>query len=102
LEVYKSYRNSKWSPKYYAAHESDIIIHEAAKKHFDSLALAKLPTMDSLKQEYAKLSAGKGKLYTEYKQAKQQMIDLKTAKANVDMLLGEPRQSSKIYEREAR
>jgi len=102
LDVYRGYRDSNWSKKYYAEHAADIIIHKAAKKHFDTLGLKKLPRMESLKQEYAILAKGKGKLYAEYKQARQEMIDLKTAKQNVDLFLGEPRRQSKTHGRDDR
>jgi len=36
---------------YWQAHESDIIIHKAAKNAFDNLALKKLPTVKSLQAE---------------------------------------------------
>ena len=39
----------------YDAHEGDIIIHKAAKKAFDELALKKLPTVNLLQAEYSDL-----------------------------------------------
>ena len=88
LEVYRSYRDSGWSKKFYAAHESDIILHRAAKKHFDSLELSKLPTMQTLKKEHATLAAEKKKLYQSYREEKENMKALLVAKHNVDRLLG--------------
>ena len=41
---------------------------QAAKRYFDSLGLKKLPSMQSLKQEYAVLKAENKKRYPEYKQ----------------------------------
>ena len=87
LEAYHGYRDSKWSSKYYNAHDADITLHKAARKYFDTLGLEKLPSMESLKQEYARLAAGKGKMYGEYKQARQKMVELQTAKQNVDSVL---------------
>jgi len=51
LDVYRAYRDSKWSPRFYNEHESDIIIHKAAKKFFDELGVKKLPPMQELRQE---------------------------------------------------
>ena len=48
----------------------------------------KLPSIQSLKQEYAALQAKKVKLYSAYKQAKAEMIELLTAKNNVERILG--------------
>lgn len=44
--------------------------------------------MDALKTEYAMLSSQKNKLYGEYKQARQEMVDLQMAKHNIDRGLG--------------
>lgn len=98
-EVYSEYRNSKWSKKFYAEHESDILLHRAAKKHFDSLGLTKLPTVQNLKTEYAALAAEKKKLYSGYRVKKEEMIALLMAKQNVDRLLGTP--SEQTQKREA-
>ena len=38
-DIYAAYRKAGYSKKYYDAHESDILIHKAAKKAFDDLAL---------------------------------------------------------------
>ena len=61
---------------------------QAAKRYFDSLGLKKLPSMQSLKQEYAMLQAENKQRYPEYKQAKAKMIELLTAKNNVERILG--------------
>ena len=87
-DVYKQYREHGYSKKFYAAHESDIILHKSAKKHFDSLGLKKLPTIKMLQQEYAVLDAERKKSYQQYRPAKDEMIALLTAKNNVDRLLG--------------
>ena len=42
---------------YWQAHESDIIIHKAAKNAFDNLALKKLPTVKSLQAEPENISS---------------------------------------------
>ena len=44
--------------------------------------------MQSLRQEYAELLEKKRKLYPEMKSARAEMIDLMTAKNNVDRILG--------------
>ena len=86
-DIYVQYRQSGYSKKFLAAHESDILLHKAAKQEFDKLGLEKLPSMDALKTEYAMLSSQKNKLYGEYKQARQEMVDLQMAKHNIDRIL---------------
>lgn len=86
-DTYVQYRQSRYSKKFLAADESDIALHRAAKQEFDKLGLKKLPSMDALKTEYATLFSQKNKLYGEYKQARQEMVDLQMAKHNIDRIL---------------
>ena len=41
--------------RFRAEHEADILIHQAAKKYFDSLGVGKLPTIKALREEYAEV-----------------------------------------------
>ena len=89
-EVYAQYRKltGRKQAKFYEQHSSEIEGCQAAKRYFNSLGLKKLPSMQSLKQEYAALQAKKGKLYSAYREAKPEMIELLTAKNNVERILG--------------
>jgi hypothetical protein len=86
-EVYIAYRKSGYSKNFFAEHEGEIKIHQAAKKAFNDLGVKKLPSISSLKVEYATLLAEKKKLYQSYRQAKEEMKKLATVKANTDRLL---------------
>ena len=89
-EVYAQYRKltGRKQAKFYEQHTSEIGGCQAAKRYFNSLNLKKLPSMQSLKQEYAMLQAENKKRYPEYKQAKAKMIELLTVKNNVERILG--------------
>ena len=89
-EVYAQYRKltGRKQGKFYEQHSNEIEGCQAAKRYFNSLSLKKLPSMQSLKQEYATLQAKKGKLYSAYREAKPEMIELLTAKNNVERILG--------------
>jgi hypothetical protein len=50
--------------------------------------LKKLPSIQSLKQEYAALDAEDRKIYPQLKQARSEMIELLTAKNNAERILG--------------
>ena len=86
-EVYAEYRKSGYSKKFRAEHESEILLHQAAKKHFDCLGDKKLPTVRVLRKEYADLLARKRKAYSAYKQAREEMKELYNVKSNVEHLL---------------
>jgi len=83
-EVYAQYRKltGRKQAKFYEQHSNEIDGCQAAKRYFNSLGLKKLPSMQSLKQEYATLQAENKKRYPEYKQAREKMMDLLTAKNN--------------------
>ena len=87
-EIYAAYHQSGYSKKFLAEHESEIALHRAAKKAFNELGLKKLPTMKTLRAEYAVLLAEKKQTYAEYRQARDEMRQLLKAKANVELLLG--------------
>ena len=89
-EIYAQYRKltGRKQSKFYEQYTSEIEGCQTAKRYFDSLGLKKLPSMQSLKQEYATLQVENKKRYPEYKQAKAKMIELLTAKNNVERILG--------------
>ena len=87
-EVYAAYRQSGYSKKFLAEHEGEITLHKAAKKAFDDLGLKKLPTIRSLREEYAALLVEKKQTYATFRQARGEMRQLLKAKANVELLLG--------------
>ena len=70
-EIYAQYRKltGRKRENFYEQHSSEITVCQAAKRYFDSLGLKKLPSMQSLKQEYAMLKTENRKRYPEYKQA---------------------------------
>jgi hypothetical protein len=86
-EVYVQYRQAGYSKKFRSEHETEIILHQSAKKTFDALGLKKLPAINTLRQEYAVLLTEKKKLYQGYRQSRETMKNLLTAKENTDRLL---------------
>ena len=87
LLPYVAYRKAGYSKKVLAEHESEIILHKAAKQFFDEQGLKKLPTVKSLQAEYAQLLSEKKAMYADYQKAREDMRALQTAKANVDRIL---------------
>ncbi len=87
-DVYVEYRKSGYSKKFRAAHEREILLHQAAKKAFDELGVKKLPTVRGLQEEYAALLTEKKRQYADYRRVRDDMRQLLKAKANVELLLG--------------
>ncbi len=87
-EVYAAYKRSRHKKEFLAEHGDEIAQHEAAKKAFDALGGKPIPKVAQLSQEYAALLAEKQEQYAEYKALRQDMIAYRTAKQNVDKILG--------------
>lgn len=89
-EVYMQYRKlpPKKAARFYKEHSSEILSCQSAKRYFDSISMKRLPSIQSLKQEYVVLMAENKKLYPEFTQARAKMIELMTAKNNTDRILG--------------
>ena len=87
--TYVAYRKAGYSKRCLWEHESDIILHKAAKQFFDEQGLKKLPTVKSLQAEYAQLLSEKKVMYADYQKAREDMRALQTVKTNVDRILGD-------------
>ena len=85
-DVYVAYRKSGYSKKFLDEHESDIIIHKAAKKAFDEMGVKKLPTIKSLQVEFAEQLTAKKEAYAELKKVRDELRDLSVHKANYEEL----------------
>ena len=88
-EIYAAYRKAGYSKKFLAEHESEILLHKAAKKAFDELNLTKLPTVKSLQTEFAELLTQKKAAYAQYRTTRDEMRELLIHKANVERILRE-------------
>ena len=86
-EVFDGYKASRYSKKYLAEHETDIILHRAAKKAFNELGMTKLPTVKSLQAEYSTLLSEKKAAYAEYHSAKAEMEELLVHRQNYAQIL---------------
>ena len=99
-QTYVDYHKAGYSKKFRELHEADILLHQTAKKYFDDLGLKKLPTVASLRAGYAPMLEEKKTAYREYREARDEMKELLTAKSNVDRLLNIPdRQAERDTER---
>lgn len=87
-ETFAKYKASGYSKKFYAEHESEIILHRAAKNKFNELGLKKLPSVKSLNAEYSELKAKKKKAYSEYYSLKDKHREMLIHKSNIETILG--------------
>ena len=90
-ETYVAYRRAGYTKKFRAEHETDILLHQAAKQVFDDLGYVrdkKLPTVKTLRAAYTPALEEKKKANAEYRAARAEMREFLLVKENVDRLLG--------------
>jgi len=89
--AYNAYKRSGWDKDFFEANRADITLHKAAKKYFDehgSVKNGKLPSINTLREQWAELEKQKRPLYAKFKTANQKFKDLCTAKSNASRMLG--------------
>ena len=64
-------------------HRAELTAYRAVTVYFKANNLTKLPSPKKLEAEYAQLASEKAKFYEQYKEAKEELLKLKTAKQNV-------------------
>ncbi len=64
-------------------HRAELTAYRAAAAYFKANNITKLPSPKKLEAEYEQLASEKAKFYEQYKEAKEELLKLKTAKQNV-------------------
>ena len=99
-QIYIEYRKSGYSKKFFEEHRQEITIHKAAKQAFDELQITKLPSMQSLYEEFHQLAVQKKQDYAEYRQIRKEKEELLIAKRTVETILNIDRQKEQEKEKE--
>lgn len=92
-KIFDEYKASRYSRKFFDAHESEIEQHRAAKRYFNAHDIEKLPNMIDLNAEFDKLVAEKREAYAEYRAIRDEQRELLVHRHNVDVFLGEEKSS---------
>ena len=74
-------------------HRAERTAYRAAAAYFKANDITKLPSPKKLEAEYAQLASEKAKFYEQYKEAKEELLKLKTAKQNVASFFREEEQT---------
>ena len=74
-------------------HRADLTAYRAAAAYFKANDLTKLPSPKKLEAEYTAMASEKAKFYEQYKEAKEELLKLKTAKQNVASYFREEEQA---------
>ena len=74
-------------------HRAELTAYRVAGAYFKASNITKLPSPKKLEVEYAQLASEKAKFYEQYKEAKEELLKLKTAKQNVASFFREEEQT---------
>ena len=79
-------------------HRAELTAYRTAAAYLKANNITKLPSPNKLEAEYAQLASEKAKFYEQYKDAKSELLKLKTAKQNVALFFREE-EPTQHYER---
>ena len=85
-DVYRQYRESGWSSRFYSEHREEIEAHKAAQAVYSSHE-GQMPTLRELTAEYNALQAQRKRDYAVLEELKPRITTLNHVKFNFDILL---------------
>lgn len=93
-EVFAEYKASRYSRKFYDAHEAEIEQHREAKRYFNEHDLTRLPKVKDLSAEFSALVAEKRAAYAEYRAIRDEHRELLIHRENVERFLSGEKSNS--------
>ena len=81
--IVQQFNTAKRPATFEEQHRAELTAYRAAAAYFKANGIIKLPSPKKLEAEYAQLTSEKAKFYEQYKEAKEELLKLKTAKQNV-------------------
>ena len=91
--VAQQLKTAKQPATFEEQHRAELTAHRAAAAYFKANDITKLPSPKKLEAEYAQLASEKAKFYEQYKETKEELLKLKTAKQNVASFFREEEQT---------
>ena len=81
--VAQQLKTAKRPAAFEGQHRAELTAYRAATAYFKANNLTKRPSPKKLEAEYVQLASEKAKFYEQYKETKEELLKLKTAKQNV-------------------
>ena len=81
--IVQQFNTAKRPAVFEEQHRAELTAYRAAAAYFKANNITKLPSPKKLEVEYAQLASEKAQFYEQYKEAKNELLKLKTAKQNV-------------------
>ena len=87
-KIYMEYKTRKFDANFFEEHREPLTLYQAAKDAFKKYD-GPIPTIREQDAEFQKLVKEKNQIYSEFKIARTEMMELLSAKQNVEHFLGE-------------
>ena len=91
--IVQQFNTAKRPAAFEEQHRAELTAYRAAAAYFKANDITKLPSPNKLEAEYAQLAFEKVQFYEQYKEAKAELLKLKTAKQNVASFFREEEQT---------
>ena len=91
--IVQQFNTAKRPAVFEEQHRAELTAYRAAAAYFKANNITKLPSPKKLEVEYAQLASEKAKFYEQYKEAKEELLKLQTAKQNVASFFREEEQT---------
>ena len=91
--IVQQFNTAKRPAAFEEQHRAELTAYRAAADYFKANDITKLPSPKKLEAEYAQLASEKAKFYEQYKESKEELLKLKTAKQNVASFFREEEQT---------
>ena len=91
--IVQQFNTAKRPAAFEEQHRAELTAYRAATAYFKANNITKLPSPKKLEAEYAQLASEKAKFYEQYKETKEELLKLKTAKQNVASFFREEEQA---------
>ena len=91
--IVQQFNTAKRPAVFEEQHRAELTAYRAAAAYFKANNITKLPSPKKLEAEYAQLASEKAKFYEQYKEAKEELLKLQTAKQNVASFFREEEQT---------
>lgn len=88
-DVFTASRQAGYSTKFYESNLEDILLHQSAKRAFDSISSEKIPALRELQLEFNAFNNTKKSKLKDYSKQKSIMKDALTVQSNVDYLFSQ-------------
>jgi len=91
-DVFTAYRQSGYSTKFYELNAGDILLHQSAKRAFDSISSDKIPSLRELQLDFNICRDAKKGILQDYLKQKKLMKEALTVQSNVDHLISQKKE----------